>query len=187
MKREEKAGAVNELSERLGRAKMVLVSEYRALTAEESTEMRRRFRAVRGEFKVAKNTFIRRAIRETPFGPLDEKLGGPVALVFSFEDPVEVAKTALAMRELAEKFTVRGGVLDGRPLSLGEVQTLAALPPREVVMAQLLGLLMAPAQRLVRLLNEPGSALARLLDAAARKRGETAQGGAEDDRKAAGA
>lgn len=187
MKREDKARTVTELNERLGQAKMVLVSEYRAITAEESNQMRQRFRAAHAEFKITKNTFIRRAIQQTPYEPLNDKLGGPVGLVFSFDDPVEVAKTAVGMRELAERFTIRGAVLDGRPLSAGEVQALAALPPREVVMAQLLGLLMEPAQRLVRLLNEPGSALARLLDAAAKKRGEAPHGDATGGEEAAGA
>jgi large subunit ribosomal protein L10 len=69
---------------------------------------------------------------------------------------------------------VRGGVLDGKPLSAEEIQALAALPPREVILAQLLGLLMAPATQVVRLLNEPGSALARVIDAIGKKNGEAA-------------
>ena len=68
-------------------------------------------------------------------------MGGPVGLILSFADPVELAKTVTGMRELGEKFKVRGGVLDGKPLSAEEIQALAALPPREVVLAQLLGLL----------------------------------------------
>ena len=105
---------------------------------------------------------------------LDDQLGGPVGLILSFADPVELVKTVTGMRELGEKFKVRGGVLDGKPLSGEEVQALAALPPREVILAQLLGLLMAPATQVVRLLNEPGSALARLVDAIGKKNGDAA-------------
>jgi len=104
-----------------------------------------------------------------PLSPVQLQLGGPVGLILSFDDPVELAKTVTGMRELGEKFKVRGGVLDGKPLSGEEVQALAALPPREVILAQLLGLLMAPATQVVRLLNEPGSALARLIDAIGKK------------------
>jgi large subunit ribosomal protein L10 len=172
MRKEEKSALVGELAERLGQASIALVSEYRGLTAGEATEMRRRLRAVRGELRVAKNTLIRRAIKETRFAPLEDKLGGPVGLVLSFADPIELAKAVTGHRELGEKFKIRGGVLEGRALSAAEIEALATLPPREVVLAQLLGLIAAPATRLVRLLNEPGSAMARLVNALGKKGGE---------------
>ncbi|MGH7913661.1 MAG: 50S ribosomal protein L10 [Candidatus Binataceae bacterium] len=174
MRKEQKTALVAEITAGLGRASIALVSEYRGMTAGEATEVRRRLRAVRGELRVAKNTLIRRAIKDTEFSQLDDKLGGPVGLILSFADPVELAKTVTGMRELGEKFKLRGGVLDGKPLTGEEIQALAALPPREVVLAQLLGLIMAPATRVARLLNEPGSALARLVDAIGKKNGDAA-------------
>jgi large subunit ribosomal protein L10 len=174
MRKEQKTALVAEITEGLGRASIALVSEYRGITAGEATEVRRKLRAVRGELRVAKNTLIRRAIKNTAFSQLDDQLGGPVGLILSFADPVELAKTVTGMRELGEKFKVRGGVLDGNPLSAEEIQALAELPPREVVLAQLLGLLMAPATQMVRLLNEPGSALARLVDAIGKRNGDAA-------------
>ena len=174
MRKEEKTALVDEISQGLGRASIAMVSEYRGMTAGEATEVRRRLRAVRGELRVAKNTLIRRAIKDSSFAALDEKLGGPVGLILSFADPVELAKTVTGMRELGDKFKVRGGVLDGKPLTAEEIQALAALPPREVILAQLLGLIMAPATRVVRLLNEPGSSLARVVDAIGKKNGEGA-------------
>lgn len=179
MRKEQKSAVVGELAEKIGRASIALVSEYRGMSAGEATEVRRRLRAVRGELRVAKNTLIRRAIKDTPFAPLDEKLGGPVGLILSFADPIELAKTVTGMRELGDKFKLRGGVLEGKALGAEDVQALAAMPPREVVLAQLLGLIAAPATRLVRLLNEPGSALARLLDAAGKKKGDDAAAPAE--------
>jgi large subunit ribosomal protein L10 len=174
MRKEQKTALVGEIAEGLGRASIALVSEYRGMTAGEATEVRRRLRAVRGELRVAKNTLIRRAIKDTAFTALDDKLGGPVGLILSFANPVELAKTVTGMRELGDKFKLRGGVLDGKPLTGEEIQALAALPPREVVLAQLLGLIMAPATRVVRLLNEPGSALARVVDAIGKKNGDAA-------------
>jgi large subunit ribosomal protein L10 len=174
MRKEEKTALVAEITEGLGRASMAMVSEYRGMTAGEATEVRRKLRAVRGELRVAKNTLIRRAIKDSAFSQLDSQLGGPVGLILSFADPVELAKTVTGMRELGEKFKVRGGVLDGKPLSGEEIQAIAALPPREVILGQLLGLLMAPATQLVRLLNEPGSALARVVDAIGKKNGDAA-------------
>ena len=174
MKRAEKTDTVADLSSRFNRASMALVSEYKGMTAAESSELRRRLRAVRGELRVAKNTLVRRAIRDTNFAGLDGQLGGPVGVIFCFEDPIAVAKTVTSFKEAGEKFKLRGGVLDGKPLSREEIQDLATMPPKEVVMAQLLGLLQAPASALVRLLNEPGSALARVIDAIGKKNGESA-------------
>ncbi len=174
MRKEQKSAVVESLSQRLKRANIALVSEYRGMTAAESTEVRRRLRAARGELRVAKNTLIRRAIKDTAFAQLGEKLGGPVGLILGFEDPIAMAKTVTSFRELGDKFKLRGGVLDGKPLSSEEVQALAAMPPKEIVFAQLLGLLQTPAARLVRLLNGPASALARLIDAIGKKKGESA-------------
>src|SRR5712691_9757714 len=171
MRKDQKGTIVEELAENLGRASIALVSEYKGMTAAQSDDMRRRLRAVRGEFRVAKNTLVRRAIKDTRYEALGEKLGGPVGLILSYADPVELAKTVTSMRELGDKFKVRGGVLDGKALSAEEVQAFAALPPREVIFAQLLGLLQAPATQLARLLNEPGSAMARLLDAISKRQG----------------
>ena len=174
MKKEEKTALVDDLKARLGRASLVLVSEYKGMTAGEAADVRRRLRAARGELRVAKNTLVRRAIEGTDYAGLGEKLGGPVGLILSFEDPIEIAKTVVGLRELGDKFKLRGGVLGGQPLTPEEIQALATLPPKEVVMAQLLGLLKAPATRLVRLLNEPGSMLVRALDAIGKKNAEGA-------------
>jgi large subunit ribosomal protein L10 len=170
-KKQDKTATVEKLTDSFGRAKIALVSEYRGMTAGESTELRRRLRAIRGEMRVAKNTLVRRAIKGTPYEALDQNLGGQVGVIVSYEDPVELAKTVTGLRELGDKLKLRGGVLDGKPITPEEIQALATMPPREVVMAQLLGLLNAPATQLVRLLNEPGSALARVIDAIGKKNG----------------
>jgi large subunit ribosomal protein L10 len=174
MKKADKTDLVANLTESFGRASMTLVSEYKGMTAAESTELRRRLRAVNGELRVAKNTLVKLAIRDTRYAGLDSQLGGPIGLIFSFDDPIVVAKAVTSFKEAGEKFKVRGGVLEGNPLTREEIQELANMPPKEVVIGQLLGLLQAPASALVRLLNEPGSALARVVDAIGKKNAETA-------------
>ena len=171
MNKAEKTALVEDLSNSFGRASIALVSEYRGMTAAESTEMRKRLRAVRGEMRVAKNTLVRRAIKGTAYEALDSNLGGQVGLFLSYEDPVELAKTFTSFGPLGEKLKLRGAVLGGKALTPAEVQALAALPPRAVIFGQLLGLLNAPATQLVRLLNEPGSYLARVIDAIGKKNG----------------
>jgi len=169
MRKEEKTALVAQLAESLNRASIAVISEYKGIKAGESDELRRRFRAAQGEFRVAKNTLVRLAIKNTKFEALEPSLGGAVGLVLSYADPVELAKTINSLRELGERFKVRSGVLEGKPLTAVEISALAALPSREVLLAQLLGLLQAPATRLARLLNEPATALARLLDAFGKK------------------
>jgi len=184
MRKEQKTAVVDSLSGTFKKATIALVSEYRGMTVAETTEVRRKLRAVRGELKVAKNTLIRRAIKDTRYTSLEDKLGGPVGLIISTEDPVELAKTVVGFKDLGEKFKLRGGVVDGAPVTVEQIQALATLPPKEVVLAQLLGLLNAPATRLVRLLNEPGSALARVIDAIGKKNGEGAPAAAPAEAKA---
>jgi large subunit ribosomal protein L10 len=174
MRKEQKTAVVEKLSGAFKNATIAIVSEYRGMSVAETTEVRRKLRAVRGELKVAKNTLIRRALKDTGYSSLEDKLGGPVGLIISTEDPVELAKTVVGFKDLGEKFKLRGGVVDGAPVTVEEIQALATLPPKEVIFAQLLGLLNAPATQLVRLLNEPGSGLVRLLDAIGKKNGEGA-------------
>src|SRR5580698_6424105 len=172
MNKAEKSATVAELAENFGRASIAFLSEYKGMSAGESDDMRRRIRAVRGEFRVAKNTLLRRAVKDTTFASLEGHLGGSVGLILSYADPVELAKTVNSFKDLGEKFKLRMGVLDGRALTPAEISDLASLPPREVILSQLLGLIQAPATHLARLLNEPGSGLARLIDAIGRKAGE---------------
>jgi large subunit ribosomal protein L10 len=171
MKKSEKTALVGDLASSFGRASIALVSEYRGMTAAESTEMRKRLRAVRGEMRVAKNTLVRRAIKGTGYEALDSSLGGQIGVILSYEDPVVLAKTFTSFGPLGDKLKLRAAVLDGKPLTPAEVQALAKLPSREVIFGQLLGLLNAPATQLVRLLNEPGSYLARVIDAIGKKNG----------------
>lgn len=176
MKKDDKTALIADLAESLNRASIAVISEYKGIRAGESDELRRRLRAVQGQFRVAKNTLVRLALRDTKFATLEASLCGSVGLVLSYADPVELAKTISSLRDLGDRFKVRGGVLEGKPLTAAEIAALATLPPREVLLAQLLGLLQAPATRLARLLNEPGSALARLLDAVGKKQGESGDG-----------
>ena len=133
MKKSEKTALVEDLSSSFGRASIALVSEYRGMTAAESTEMRKRLRAVRGEMRIAKNTLVRHAIKGTKYEALDSNLGGQVGLILSYEDPVVLAKTFTSFGPLGDKLKLRGAVMDGKLLTPAEVQALATLPSREVI------------------------------------------------------
>ena len=176
MRKEQKTAVVENLAGTFKKATIALVSEYRGMSVAETTEVRRKLRAVRGELKVAKNTLIRRALKDTGYSSLEDKLGGPVGLIISTEDPVEIAKAVVGFKDLGEKFKLRGGVVDGQAVTVEEIQALATLPPKEVIYAQLLGLLQAPATQLVVLLSTPAKQLARVLQARVEKQEAPAAG-----------
>ncbi len=154
-----------------------MLAEYRGLTALQMDRLRKVVREAGGRCRVAKNTLARRAVGEGRYSDLSPRLRGPVALIFGFKDAVAVAKVANQLSEEMPKLEIRGAVVEGQVIEAAGVKALAELPPREVILAQLLGLLQAPASQLVRTLNEPAAQLARLVDALAKRAGADASGG----------
>lgn len=166
MKRSEKAAVVAELGEKLRLAKLAVFTRTKGLTVAEANRLRRELREVRGECRVTKNTLARRAVRGTPYAPVERWLEGQTALVLGYDDPIAVAKVLARWADSdAEKFAIKGGMVEGEVLEAPAVVELAKTPPREVLRAKLLGLLQAPAARLVRLFAEPAARLVRGLAA----------------------
>jgi large subunit ribosomal protein L10 len=173
--RPEKASVVSDLSEKLKRSPFVLVTDYRRMKVGDFGELRNRLAPAGAEVHVVKNNFLKRAMTDSGFPDVGDKLVGQTAVVTGEKDMAPVAKI---FKTFAAEFKIAAlkiGFVDRTVLSTAELETLADLPPREVLQAQLLGLLLSPAKRLVRLLNEPGSALARLLKAKSEKEGASAQ------------
>ncbi|HEY8514934.1 MAG TPA: 50S ribosomal protein L10 [Candidatus Binatia bacterium] len=161
---------VKSLKERLERASVAVLTEPRGLTVSQVTKLRTKIRELSGEYKVAKNTLAIRAVQGTSFEGLAPLLEGPTALVFGYGDPIAVIKEIVEYSgQNAEKLSVKGAVLDGQLFARDDVAALAKLAGKDQLRAQLLGVLLAPASKLVRTLNEPGAALARLLAARAEK------------------
>jgi large subunit ribosomal protein L10 len=176
--RPEKASIVSDLSEKLKRSPFVLVTDYQHMKVGDFGELRNRLAPTGAEVHVVKNNFLKRAMTDSGFPDVADKLVGQTAVVTGENDVAPVAKI---FRTFASEFKIAAlkiGFVDRAFLSAADLETLAELPPREVLQAQLLGLLLSPATRLVRLLNEPGSALARLLNAKAEKEGTPAQAAA---------
>jgi len=165
MNRQEKVENVEALREELARATVAVVADYRGLSAGQFDALRRAVRAVNGRCRVAKNRLTKRALEGTAYQHLEPLLQGTTALVLGFDDPVSLAKTAVGFSKEQDAFAIRGGGLASTPLPTAEVTALAELPPREVVLGQLLGVLQAPATQLVRLLSEPAAQVARLVKA----------------------
>jgi large subunit ribosomal protein L10 len=176
--RPEKANIVADLSEKLNRSPFLLVTDYQRMSVGNFGELRNRLAPVGAEVHVVKNSFLKRAIASTDLPDIADRLSGQTALVTGEKDVAPVAKV---LKSFAAEFKVAAlkiGVVDRNILSIEEVESLADLPSREVLLAQFLGLLMAPATRLARVLNEPAAALARLMNAKAEKEGKPAEAAA---------
>jgi large subunit ribosomal protein L10 len=161
--REEKAANVAALNERFKQATVTLLATSQGLSVAKVQQLRRALKQAGGEYKVAKNTFARRALKETAYAKLAELLEGPTGLVFGYADPVAVTKVLVKFAEENDKLSIKAGLLSGNVLEPAAVSALAKLPSREVLLAQLLGLLQAPATQLLRTLQEPGARLVRLM------------------------
>ncbi len=185
MNRAEKVESVESLQDEFNRATVTVLAEYRGLTAGQMNRLRRVVREADGRCRVAKNRLAKRAVAGSGNETVVPLLRGPLALLIGFRDPVGLAKVAVKLAEELPKFEIRGALLEGQVLPAAEVKALAELPPREVVLAQLLGVLQAPAAQLLRTLNEPGARLARLVQALVDHAGDHAGDRAGDEAPAA--
>jgi large subunit ribosomal protein L10 len=176
--RPEKANIVSDLAERLGRSPFLLVTDYQRMKVDQFGELRTRLAPAGAEVRVVKNSFLRRAMSDSGLPDVADRLTGQTAIVMGEKDIAPVAKILKTFAAEFKTATLKIGVIDRLILSTEEIETLAELPTREVLLAQLLGLLLSPATKLVRLLNEPGAALARLLNAKAEKDGKAVEASA---------
>ena len=163
--RPEKANIVSDLSEKLNRSPFLLVADYQRMKVDQFGELRNRLAPAGAEVRVVKNSFLKRAMSDSGMPDLADKLTGQTAIVLGENDVAPVAKI---LKLFAAEFKIAAlkiGVVNKEVLSTSDVERLAELPSREILLSQLLGLLLAPATRLVRVLNEPASAFARLLKA----------------------
>jgi len=157
---------VGEFSEKFGRAVCVYVADYRGVDVDSVNELRREVhRGGDHEYRVVKNSVLRRAAEGSGVAGAIEHFKGPTAVAISYDDPAGLAKIVDSFAKENEEFELKGGVLDGQPIGTEEIATLATLPSLDELRGQIVGLLQAPASKLARLLMEPGAQLARVLNA----------------------
>ncbi len=167
--RPEKANIVSDLSAKLKDSLFVLVTDYQRMKVDQFSELRNRLAPAGAEMHVIKNSFLKRAIADSGLPDVGKTLTGQTAIVTGKKDVAPVAKVLKGFAAEFKIATLKIGIVDRAILETKDLETMADLPSREVLQAQLLGLFLAPATRLVRVLNEPGSAFARLLKARASK------------------
>ncbi|MBE3599043.1 MAG: 50S ribosomal protein L10 [Limnochordaceae bacterium] len=148
-----KRAVVEGVGQRLQRSQAVFLTDFRGLNVAAMTRLRRRLRESQAEYLVAKNTLIRRAAGDLAKDGLEPLLQGPTGICFAYGDPVAVAKALAEFARESRILAIKGGVLQGRVLSSADVETLAQLPPRDVLLAQALGMMKAPMSGLVAALS----------------------------------
>ena len=151
--RPEKVAVVAEVTEKLSNAEAVLLTEYRGMTVAQLASLRRALRPIGAEYKVYKNTLVRRAADEAGFADLNDQLVGPTAITFVTGD---VAAAAKALRDFGRTnplLVIKGGALGTKLVSDADVQALADLPSRDVLLAQLAGAFQAPMAKMAGLLQ----------------------------------
>jgi large subunit ribosomal protein L10 len=167
MHKDDKERLVTELTERLKSSQTLIVADYRGLTNAEIDALRGKLLEEGARFSVVKNTLTRRAAEAAGADALLALLEGPTAIAFleSGGDPAAVAKALADTAKTTRVLAIKGGLLEGRPMSAEEVDALAKLPPADVVRAQLLGAITGPLTTLVALFNAPLQNLVGLIDA----------------------
>ena len=172
--RPEKADIVKDLAQDLKESSFVLVTDYQHMEVDDFSELRKRLAAAGAEVHVVKNSFLKRAMADSGLAPSNGELTGQTAVVTGEKDVAPVAKILKTFTKEFKKAMLKLGFIDRAQVATKEIEELADLPPREVLQAQLLGLFLSPATKLVRLFNEPAASLARLLKAKGEKEGPPA-------------
>ena len=148
-----KVATIDEVKSRIATSSTAVVTEYRGLTVAQISTLRRQLRTLGADYKVFKKTLVRRAIAGTDVESLAEFLVGPTAIAFVDGDVSAVAKALRDFARETPKLIVKGGVVDGKPLSMKDLSALADLPSRDVLLAQIAGLLASPLRTMAGLLK----------------------------------
>ncbi len=144
---------VSDIAQKLKGCQSAVLVDYRGLTVEEATDLRNRFREQNVEYRVLKNTMVRLAAAEAGIEGLDAYLKGPTAIAFGVEDAVAPAKIMAEFIKAQKKTEIKGGILSGEVVDAKGVQALADLPPKEVLIAKMLGSMNKPISGFVGVLS----------------------------------
>lgn len=146
---------VESLKARLSGVKTAVLTEYRGLTVQQISDLRKQLRTVSAEYKVVKNRLARRALQGSPIDGLGPHLKGPMGLAISRQDPVALAKALQAFVKANALLQIKLGYVEGQLLQPGEIRALADLPSREALRSRLVGAIQGPLAQLVGLLTAP--------------------------------
>ncbi|HEX3813747.1 MAG TPA: 50S ribosomal protein L10 [Mycobacteriales bacterium] len=184
MAQSEKVAAVAEITEHFRASQAAVLTEYRGLTTAELTQLRRNL-GPDTTYAVVKNTLTKRAVNEVGYTELTGLLAGPTAIAFIEGDPVEAAKGLRDFAKASPALVIKGGVLDGKTLTPDEIDKIADLEPREVLLAKLAGAMKGNLTKAAGLFQAPIAQVARLAEALKEKKPAEAAAPAADPEPAA--
>lgn len=167
--RAEKSSLVDEIKTKVDGYPYLIITDYNQMNVPQFSELRKRLRQTGARYTVVKNTILRIALKELNLPEIKDLLEGQTAIVSGSQDVCSAAKVLKNFSSEFSKPKIRGGILDGAVLKADHVKALADLPPRDVLLAQILSLINAPASTLVRLIHTPATQLGRVLQAKAEK------------------
>jgi large subunit ribosomal protein L10 len=150
---EMKKAIVEEIADKFSRSTSAILYDYRGLTVEEVTELRKQFRDAGIDYKVYKNTLVKRALEQAGVEGLTDLMEGPNAIAFSYDDPITPAKIGSEFAKTHKELELKAGIVEGEFFNETKVKELAAIPTREVLIAKLLGSLKAPVSNFAYLLQ----------------------------------
>jgi large subunit ribosomal protein L10 len=163
--RTEKEEVIGELHAKMAKAKAAILAEPKGLDVATVTELRKKFREAKVEYRIVKNTLAQRAAKGTSLEPLVEQFRGPTALIMSYDDVIAPAKIASDFAKDRDNFAIRTAVVEGKVIDVKGVQALAKMPGLNELRGQIASMLAQPATKLVRMLGTPGQQLAQVLNA----------------------
>ena len=164
MKRSEKNDFVQKLKDEIKNSSSVIVAHYDGLSVAETDNLRKEMRDNGAKFKVTKNRLTKIALTDTPYESIADLFVGPTAIAYS-SDPVAPARVSVNFEKKLENFKIIGGGYEGEKIDKNRINFLATLPSLDEIRGKLLGLLNAPAQKIVSVVQAPGGQLARLVNA----------------------
>ena len=160
-----KTEKIDAIKAKIEKAQVAVITEYQGLTVEDITKLRREIQKAGGDYMVTKNTLAKIAVKGTEYEALAEKMTGPIALAFGFEDPVTPAKAVSKFIKDTKKGVIIGAALDGKLLTEAETKALAELPSKEELYAKMLGCVNSPATGIVGSINAVMASLTRAIAA----------------------
>lgn len=160
-----KTNKIESMKEKLSKAQVAIVTEYRGLSVEEITKLRRNLQKEDGDYMVTKNTLAKIAVKGTDFEVLTDAFKGPIALAFGFKDQVTPAKVLASFIKEVKKGEIMAAALDGKLLSADEAKALATLPTKEEIYAKMLGCINSPASGIANATNGVLTQLVRTMAA----------------------
>ena len=161
----EKTESVEELKERFNGVHTAVLTEYRGLTVRQLSDLRKQLKGAAADYKVVKNRLARIAIKDSPLDGLGKHLTGPTGVAYTRKDPVPVAKALQAFLRNNPALTIKVGIVEGKVLEPAALKSLADLPSKDALRAQIVGAVQGPMGKIVTLLTAVQGELVRVLEA----------------------